>query len=261
MLDECVPIEIDNMGADPWGIHWHSHVTGAAVLAEPSLEAQRLDELPLGSSRRGVPVLHVPTDTEWLALPEGGFISLTAMFRLHPANVPVDGVIPIGSERVNRWWGLPPDYLAADLVEVPPPYHTGREDRRYLLRAPALEALVTMLAAAQAQGLDIRVGSAYRSWGYQKDLYDRAVAKDGAAQRYSAPPGHSEHQLGTAVDLTDVGQRHFIVQSFGETDHYRWLAEKAVAYGWHQSYTPDNIPQTGYICEPWHWRYLGDEHG
>ncbi|MBI1290119.1 hypothetical protein GC173_02580 [bacterium] len=251
------PIIIDNMGADP-DVEWIVHVPLVVIRSEPDFTSPIIGQLTIGSACRGVPVHERTSDTEWLRLGSTGFISLTQLHRIHPANAVEGAGIRIGTEAVNRWWGLPADYEPTDLVDIPSAYHMGREDRRYLLRTAAVESLVAMLAEARNHGIDIRAGSTYRSWTYQKGLFDRAVEKDGPSQRYSAPPGHSEHQLGTAADLTDVGGRHFIEESFGDTPHYRWLVEHAAAYGWRQSYTVDNIPQTGYICEPWHWRYHGE---
>jgi hypothetical protein len=251
------PLLIDNMNADP-AAPWIVHMPLAQVYGIPEFGATAFGRLTYGSSCFGVPVREPDSDTEWLQLGPSGFVSLTQLHRIHPTNRPFGPGIPISCECVNRWWGLASDYAPDDLVDIPPPYHMGQDDRRYLLRAEAVESLVAMLAEARNHGLDIRAGSTYRSWAQQKKLFDRAVEQSGPAQRYSAPPGHSEHQLGTAVDLVDGAGRHFIEQSFGETPHYRWLVQHAAAHGWHQSYTADNVHQTGYICEPWHWRYLGE---
>ena len=236
---------------------WRVHTTEALVLAEPTSAARVFARLAEGATCTGDVVVVPESDTEWLALEGGGAVSLTCLHRTHPGNILVDGVIPTGREQVNRWWGLPASYEPADLSEIPSVYTTQRSDRRYLLRAPAVESLVEMLAAGRAAGHDIRAGSTYRSWTVQKQLYDAAVGRDGLAQRYSAPPGHSEHQLGTAVDLTDAPMVHFIEPTFGDTPHYRWLVSHAAAYGWRQSYTSTNVAATGYICEPWHWRFHG----
>jgi len=253
---KAVRLHYDTLGADP-RTTWRVHVAEARIFAEPSGEAPVLRTLREGEACTGDVVVLPESDTEWLELEEGGLVSLTCLHRIHPGNVLVEGVIPTGREQVNRWWGMPAGYEPADLAEIPSVYTTQRTDRRYLLRAPAVESLVEMLAAARAAGHDIRAGSTYRSWQVQKQLYDAAVGRDGLAQRYSAPPGHSEHQLGTAVDLTDAPMVHFIEPTFGETSHYRWLVSHAAAYGWRQSYTASNVAATGYICEPWHWRFHG----
>ncbi|MEO8376531.1 MAG: M15 family metallopeptidase, partial [Candidatus Sumerlaeota bacterium] len=110
---------------------------------------------------------------------------------------------------------------------------------------------------AEKDGVILRVVSSYRSGEYQRGLYERACKKDGAAQRYSARPGHSEHQLGVAVDICDIEQKHAFEHSFQETKEGKWLAANAADYGFIRSYTDDNIDETGYISEPWHWRYWG----
>ena len=66
-----------------------------------------------------------------------------------------------------------------------------------------------MLSAAAADGHDIHVRSAYRSYAEQERTfaYWVSVLGEAEARRVSAEPGHSEHQLGTTADLTtaDVG--------------------------------------------------------
>lgn len=114
-----------------------------------------------------------------------------------------------------------------------------------------------MLDAARRDGIEIRVLSSWRSGNYQLGLYTRAIERNGRSQRASAPPGHSEHQLGTVVDLCDVEEREVLTQEFGETPQGEWLKGNAARFGFHLSYTRENSAVTGYIPEPWHWRYWG----
>ena len=68
-----------------------------------------------------------------------------------------------------------------------------------------------------------------------------------------APPEHSEHQLGTAVDFTTekLGANF---SAFGSDPAYKWLLENAHRYGFILSYPPNN---SYYKFEAWHWRYVG----
>jgi len=116
-------------------------------------------------------------------------------------------------------------------------------------------ALNKMIAAAKQDGIHLFIKSGYRSYSTQKTLYSNYVARDGvaAADRYSARAGHSEHQTGLAFDLNSLEQ------SFGETKEGKWLAEHCHEYGFIIRYPKDKEEVTGYMYEPWHVRYLGED--
>jgi D-alanyl-D-alanine carboxypeptidase len=103
--------------------------------------------------------------------------------------------------------------------------------------------------------LNIWICSGFRSYAYQQNLYNRYVARDGKAEadRYSARPGHSEHQTGLAMDVNSVGQ------SFAYTSEGKWLAAHAHEYGFIIRYPKGKEDITGYMYEPWHIRYVGVE--
>lgn len=128
------------------------------------------------------------------------------------------------------------------------------------LRAPASTALLEMHAAASADGLPLIIASAYRSYWNQDSLFERYAASDGveAAETYSARPGHSEHQTGLAVDLTDGGGCT-LEECFGETATGLWLRENAYRFGFILRYDDGEQPTVGYLYEPWHFRYVGVE--
>lgn len=117
----------------------------------------------------------------------------------------------------------------------------------------ATDGFETMRKAAQAEGISLWIRSGYRSYDYQKQLYNNYVARDGkaAADTYSARPGNSEHQTGLAFDLNSLET------SFGETAEGKWLAANAHKYGFIIRYPKGKQNITGYIYEPWHVRYLG----
>lgn len=248
---------------DPWGttgpVAWTVHASSANIRSAPSSSGSILGSIANGGSVSGAMFLVTETDQEWLKCGCAGaesWISATTINRVHPGNA-VSGNLPIGSEIISRYWGVPLAYTPTDLVTLAPQYTTQEAGKVYKLRADAYNALATMLNAAQAQGVTIVVGSAHRSGASQKSIYDNAVATSGLAQRYSAPPGHSEHQLGVAVDFSDPAMQHFLTASFGNTPQGIWLRNNALNYGWAQSYRPDNLNETGYIEESWHYRYWG----
>lgn len=119
----------------------------------------------------------------------------------------------------------------------------------------AQAAFDKMASAAAAEGLNIYISSGYRSYDYQKGLYERYVARDGqaAADTYSARPGHSEHQTGLAFDLNTISDE------FADTAEGKWVAEHCHEYGFIIRYQKDKEDITGYKYEPWHIRYLGVE--
>jgi len=237
---------------------WRVFSATAAVYDRPDAKAPPQFFLKEGDEISGEYVTVPESDEDWLRTTRYGvvvWVPRANLHRIHPDNVVV-GNIPVGREKVDRWWGLPLDYEPDDLVPVPKHYRAA-EDRDYKLRREACDALVAMLDAARADGIEIRVTSAYRAGRYQQGLYEKAVAKDGGKQRYSAPPGHSEHQLGTCVDLVDPPQRELFTEGFGDTVQGKWLTANAGRFGFRRSYTPQNVKDTGYISEPWHWRYIG----
>ena len=121
----------------------------------------------------------------------------------------------------------------------------------FSLNADAASAWESMRSDASAEGIDIFIISAYRSYDVQKQLYDQEVAAFGPDQNTSAKPGHSEHQLGTTIDINDLSG------SFGDTPAGIWLQQNAPRYGFVMSYPPGREGETGYAYEPWHWRYVG----
>lgn len=119
----------------------------------------------------------------------------------------------------------------------------------------AQSALDEMSAAASEDGISLWVQSGFRSYSYQSQLYENYAAQDGYAEadRYSARPGHSEHQTGLAFDLNSLST------SFGETAEGKWLAANCWKYGFIIRYPQGKESVTGYMYEPWHVRYLGKD--
>ena len=120
--------------------------------------------------------------------------------------------------------------------------------------------LEKMLAAAQEDGVRITIVSAYRSYDYQASLYNGYVVQDGKkkADTYSARAGHSEHQLGLAFDFGSSGRPDSNFDaSYATTAEGKWLKKNSYKYGFILRYTQENTGITGYMSEPWHYRYIG----
>lgn len=152
----------------------------------------------------------------------------------------------------NKYNQLPSDFVPSTLVNVPREYHKD-DGRTYLLQKTALDAFIEMAEAAKADGVVLIIASAYRSFSYQKTLYNNYAARDGVskADRYSARAGHSEHQTGLAFDLNPIAQ------SFENTDEFTWMSNNAYRYGFILRYKKGYEMETGYMYEPWHFRYVG----
>lgn len=161
---------------------------------------------------------------------------------------------------VDKTHALPADYVPDDLVLLPGewlmPGIGGLQVREELL-----DVLEDLMTAARDDGVDLRIRSAYRSYGEQEWTYSYWVGLLGESQasRESARAGYSEHQLGTTIDFASAENGYELVESFGATREGIWLAQHAVEFGFALSYPPDGEAVTGYISEPWHYRYIGPE--
>ena len=129
---------------------------------------------------------------------------------------------------------------------IPADYNPGADEEAYA-------ALETMMLAATDDGISLWLISGFRTYDYQAKIYSNYCARDGQAEadRYSARPGHSEHQSGFAFDL------NLADETFGDTAEGHWLAEHCSEYGFILRYPHDKEAVTGYMYEPWHVRYLG----
>lgn len=127
------------------------------------------------------------------------------------------------------------------------------------LTATTITALQEMFAAAAKDRYPtFQVNSGYRSYATQVQAYNGAVAQFGKdyADRTSALPGHSEHQLGTTAD---VCARGLCLEDFTGSPEAAWLAQNSWKYGFIVSYPEGKEAITGYAAEPWHVRYVGKD--
>lgn len=150
---------------------------------------------------------------------------------------------------------LDPDFVPDDLVPLKANNHYLLNRNDLSLRVPAELALRKMADAALEDGIKLLVSSTFRSYDYQAKLYERNVKQLGkaVADRESAPPGASQHQLGTAVDFGSI------TDDFAETRAGKWLFENAANYGWSLSFPDGYEDVTGYRWECWHYRYIGEQ--
>ena len=123
------------------------------------------------------------------------------------------------------------------------------------LRQDAADALAEMGRAAKKDGVTLDVSSTYRSYETQERTFNYWVSVDGLeeAERESARPGTSQHQLGAAVDFGNIED------SYALTDGCKWLNQHSQEYGWSLSFPQGYEDITGYRWECWHFRYIGIE--
>lgn len=166
----------------------------------------------------------------------------------------------------HKQLGIPPNYESTrrlpiqitpdDLVSIGCDVF-GRPQR---LRASAAEAWSSMQCAANEDGIDVQIVSAYRSFEYQTSLVERLLSQGQSIEDILtrvAAPGFSEHQSGCAVDLTSE-QSEPLEEEFEQTAAFGWLINRASEFGFYLSYPRGN--KFGVIYEPWHWCYRIKPH-
>jgi D-alanyl-D-alanine carboxypeptidase len=146
-------------------------------------------------------------------------------------------------------------YVPPDLVPVSEAGLGGKDT----VRAIMVDDLRAMAQAAAIANAPLGVESAYRSYAEQKIVFDSWVSRLGYARalEVSARPGHSEHQLGLALDFKTKGSTSPFVGDWGTTPAGKWLKANAWQYGFVNSYPKGDIALTCYDYEPWHYRYVG----
>ena len=157
-------------------------------------------------------------------------------------------------------YAVPPDYFPPDMVSVS---QAGLVSERgdELVRALLIEDLAALQRAATAAGLTLLVESGFRSYAEQQQTFDEWVARSGydAALQRVARPGHSEHQLGTALDFTSPGWTGRFGDWAVESAEGAWLVAHAAEFGLVMSYPAGAEAITCYGYEPWHYRWIGRE--
>ena len=147
----------------------------------------------------------------------------------------------------NKYHKLKDNYVP-DLVSLSG-YGGGQMER------VAAKHFKEMVDAAKKEGISMYNVSGYRSFNTQKSLYNSYVARDGKsrADTYSARAGTSEHQTGLATDINSLST------DFENTVAFRWLIKNSYKYGFILRYPKGKTNITGYMYEPWHYRYVGTE--
>jgi LAS superfamily LD-carboxypeptidase LdcB len=154
----------------------------------------------------------------------------------------------------NKIYYLGDDYVPKDLTTINNSYSSGNKQ----MTKDAALAFEEMARDAKKSGYTVRAVSTYRSYSYQTNLYNNYAKQDGTAKAdtYSARAGYSEHQTGLAVDVDNAKVSY---TKFGTTKEFGWMKDNAYKYGFILRYTKETEFITGYMNEPWHYRYVGKD--
>lgn len=150
---------------------------------------------------------------------------------------------------INKFNGVSEQFRPKNLVKVEGNYEATKE---------TAEAFQIMKKDLEAEGMKIYVVSAYRTIAYQKNLYQKYLKEDTKenVDSYSARPGFSEHHTGRALDISQVMGNLNVFEGSKEA---KWIYENAYKYGFIVRYPENGMDVTGYIYEPWHITYVGEQ--
>jgi poly-gamma-glutamate synthesis protein (capsule biosynthesis protein) len=169
----------------------------------------------------------------------------------------------------NKWlYPVGPDFDLGNYVPkdlIPLNNRINVQTTANCLTELAANALISMVNAMEKENLKVIMTSGFRSRTTQEIVRENSAdtqAADADPTKYPsvAKAGHSEHQLGTAVDMKSGNDPAFSYDNFKNSSEFAWLVKNAYKYGFVQSYTNGTESITGYVPEPWHWRYIGIDY-
>ncbi|MCL2697246.1 MAG: M15 family metallopeptidase [Oscillospiraceae bacterium] len=201
-------------------------------------------------------------------------VSLTVIFT-HAPDIPEPAEPASREESMYSYWAF---ILINNENPLPAYYEPELEvidftsTREFYLDKRAAPFAIEMLSAAESDSIALRVVSAYRSHQRQLENFNNYVARliaehdmgeEEAALLTSsqiAQPGASEHNAGLAIDILSTDwflHNDDVTEEFERTPEFRWLAENSWKYGFILRYPKGKEDVTGFIYEPWHFRYVG----
>lgn len=151
----------------------------------------------------------------------------------------------------NRVTPVADEDFIPEVVMLPIEY-TFEESKIYVT-AKTRDAFLEMVKAAREDGVELAVDSGYRSVQYQRRIFEKKLYEGENfydVARWVAPPGYSEHALGTTLDFVPSDW------SFCNTPQEKWLLEHAAEYSFVQTYPQKN--KNRFSWEPWHWKYVDE---
>jgi D-alanyl-D-alanine carboxypeptidase len=153
---------------------------------------------------------------------------------------------------VNKHFELPPDWSPDDFTDI---------GGGHLMREEAAAAFILLREAMGEAGLNLTVVITHRSYATQRNHFNNAVNRLGLASAEGgfARPGHSEHQTGLAIDVLHRAHDGGLMMNMGfeNSRQFDWLVDNAHDFGFILRYPSGYRSLSGFIFEPWHWRYVG----
>lgn len=155
-------------------------------------------------------------------------------------------LFPVDKKRHIPGQFTPPDLISLDAEG----FVVNKKGMK--VRKAILPQIKKMINDAKNENLNIMISSAFRTYKYQEGLFNRYIKNHGKeeAMRFSAPPGGSQHQLGTVIDLGSISLE------FRDTPEGIWMKDNGYKYGFSLSFPEGYEEETGYMYEPWHFRYV-----
>lgn len=160
---------------------------------------------------------------------------------------------------VNKEFKLSKSYAPSDLVKAS--LSEIRNGSSYFVRNILINDLKSMVGDAKTKGIDLSIRSGYRSYNTQIDTYNYWLSINNgsvdATDKVSSRAGHSQHQLGTAIDFSSSEITDGLSNLFKNTKASQWLIDNSWKYGFVLSFPLGYENITGYSYESWHYRYIG----
>ncbi|MFM2432520.1 MAG: hypothetical protein RLZZ511_3734 [Cyanobacteriota bacterium] len=183
----------------------------------------------------------------------------TSLPTVKPSAQPIPVPVAVAPAVRNYFGHLPYSENLPDRLVSIGKFVRENYEREEWLDAEAAQAFQVMVDAARSQNVQLMGISGFRNVADQEALFAKQIERRGSAEaaaKLSAPPGHSEHHTGYAIDITDASRTDVDLKvAFEETAAYQWLMVNANQFGFEQSFPRNNAQGVSY--EPWHWRYVG----
>lgn len=167
---------------------------------------------------------------------------------------------------VNKDHLLSSDYVPENLVITDNNENNFHDYKDASLKPMISADIMPYFEALQNAALDaglrkIIVDSGYRSFEYQKVVFDKSVVEKGIDEtlRSVALPGSSEHQTGLAIDVAYMDNGVYIEKTSDSDPEIKWLKENAHKFGFILRYPEGKENITGIKYEWWHYRFIGVE--
>jgi D-alanyl-D-alanine carboxypeptidase len=153
---------------------------------------------------------------------------------------------------VNKEKPLNKDFIPTDLIPIENVPYIIRKGETMLINIDVYYNYLLLYNEAFENDLELTIFSGYRSFEKQEKIWS-----NNPNENYVAKPGYSEHQTGLAIDVSrkDIG----LTKNFKNTKEYQYLKNNAYKYGFIIRYPEDKEYITGYLFEPWHLRYVGED--